>query len=199
MRLLRVNDYKRMPWKNGDGETTEILVSPPDASIETFDWRISMAHVGKAGPFSNFPGVDRTLAVAEGAGLTLALPDREPVALSPASEPFSFSGEVRVDCHLIDGPVDDLNIMSRRSRFRHRMSHCSVNTPTQMRRNADTAVVIVFGGGIDIRLGLHDLALAERDCMQLGSEDPGHFTASSSRPAELFLIEIWRTDTTSRP
>ncbi|MBM7325185.1 HutD family protein, partial [Agrobacterium sp. S2] len=49
-----------MPWKNGGGVTTEIIVHPAKASMADFDWRISMANVAQDGPFSIFPGVDRT-------------------------------------------------------------------------------------------------------------------------------------------
>ena len=50
-----------MPWKNGGGETAEIAVSPPGAALDDFDWRLSMARVETDGPFSAFPGIDRTL------------------------------------------------------------------------------------------------------------------------------------------
>ena len=43
MKILRSNDYRRMPWKNGGGETVEIAVSPERAPLSDFDWRISMA------------------------------------------------------------------------------------------------------------------------------------------------------------
>ena len=39
MRILRGADYKRMPWKNGGGETVEIAVSPEGAALSDFDWR----------------------------------------------------------------------------------------------------------------------------------------------------------------
>ena len=47
MRTLREADYRRMPWKNGGGETIEMMVSPAGASFDTFDWRVSMAYVGE--------------------------------------------------------------------------------------------------------------------------------------------------------
>ncbi|MDP1908248.1 MAG: HutD family protein, partial [Hyphomicrobium sp.] len=43
MRILRAKDYRRMPWKNGGGETTEIAISPEGAALDSFDWRVSMA------------------------------------------------------------------------------------------------------------------------------------------------------------
>ncbi|MGI2035464.1 HutD family protein [Rhizobium panacihumi] len=44
-----------MPWKSGKEETTEIAVFPPDASIDDFDWRISMATVAPDDPFPRSP------------------------------------------------------------------------------------------------------------------------------------------------
>ena len=41
MRILRAPDYRRMPWKNGGGETTEIAVFPAGAGLDDFDWRVS--------------------------------------------------------------------------------------------------------------------------------------------------------------
>jgi len=61
MKILRSADHKRMPWKNGGGETVEIAISPQGAGLADFDWRVSMATVASDGPFSVFPGIDRTL------------------------------------------------------------------------------------------------------------------------------------------
>ncbi len=66
MRMIRSSDYRRMPWKNGGGETVEIAIAPAGASLDAFDWRISMACVASSGPFSRLPGIDRTLAVLAG-------------------------------------------------------------------------------------------------------------------------------------
>ena len=71
MRILRAENYRRMRWKNGGGETAEIAVFPEGAGLDEFDWRISMARVEAGGPFSRFPGVDRTLSILEGEGMVL--------------------------------------------------------------------------------------------------------------------------------
>ncbi|TIN81446.1 MAG: HutD family protein, partial [Mesorhizobium sp.] len=71
MRILRAAEYRSMPWKNGGGVTTEIAVSPSGAGLDDFDWRVSMARVELSGPFSQFAGIDRTLAVLEGEGIVL--------------------------------------------------------------------------------------------------------------------------------
>ncbi|MGN6098907.1 MAG: HutD/Ves family protein [Bosea sp. (in: a-proteobacteria)] len=125
MRIIRAANCKVMPWKNGGGTTTEIAVAPDGASLGDFDWRISMAHVGADGPFSSFPGIDRTLSVLTGNGIRLAFGDGETVALGRATKPFFFAADRAVDGVLIDGAIDDLNVMSRRGRWRHRVERLS--------------------------------------------------------------------------
>jgi environmental stress-induced protein Ves len=125
MRIIRAADYKVMPWKNGGGTTTEIAVSPEGASLSEFDWRISMAHVGQDGPFSSFPGIDRTLSVLTGNGIRLAFDDGETVALDRATAPFFFAADRAVDGVLVDGAIDDLNVMSRRGAWSHRVERLS--------------------------------------------------------------------------
>ena len=74
MSILKLgpDDYRTMPWKNGAGSTTELVIEPPGATLAGgFHWRVSMATVAESGPFSSFPGYDRTLLLLEGQGLEL--------------------------------------------------------------------------------------------------------------------------------
>jgi len=125
MRILRASEYKTMPWKNGGGVTVEIAIHPPGASVDAFDWRVSMATVAQDGPFSSFPGIDRTLAIIEGNGLALAISGHEPVALTTKSTPLPFAADVPVDATLMDGAIVDLNVMTRRSSFAHSVQRLS--------------------------------------------------------------------------
>lgn len=121
MQLLRAADHKRMAWKNGGGETVEIIVSPPQAGIDSFDWRISMATIMQDGAFSSFAGVDRTLTVLSGDGIELTIADRPAAILSPASWPYAFPADVSCSARLLGGTVTDLNVMTARSRFTHKV------------------------------------------------------------------------------
>ena len=120
MQILRHSDYRRMPWKNGLGVTEEVIAFPPGSDIASFGWRLSIAHVGADGPFSVFLGLDRTIALLDGNGLILDLPDRT-VELDPKGEPFAFSGDLEISSRNKDGATIDLNIMTRRGQFSHRM------------------------------------------------------------------------------
>jgi hypothetical protein len=100
-------------WKNGGGSTRTLAVHPPDATLDDFLWRVSLAEVSSPGEFSLFPGIDRTILVWSGSGLVLRAPDWS-FELQQPFLPFSFEGEDTIDCELIAGPTIDLNVMVRR-------------------------------------------------------------------------------------
>lgn len=126
--MLRASTYRRTRWKNGGGETMEIAISPAGASLDNFDWRISMATVATDGPFSQFPGVDRTLCILDGAGIELGIDDEPTHRLDHESEPFVFSGDAAAHSKLIDGAVTDFNVMTRRDRFSHGVQRMRLHT-----------------------------------------------------------------------
>lgn len=108
--------HRVMPWKNGLGETLEVARSPDGRTLDSFDWRVSVAPVVADGAFSVFPGIERTIAVIEGAGMELALADGGKHTLKPGL-PFTYDGGMAIDGRLIDGPVWDFNVMARRGTF----------------------------------------------------------------------------------
>ncbi len=69
--VLQPADYVRKPWKNGGGVALDLHVEPAGAGMDAFDWRASIALVQRSGPFSHFPGVDRTIVLLEGTGMRL--------------------------------------------------------------------------------------------------------------------------------
>lgn len=113
MRILRVRDRVVTPWKNGGGTTAEIAAHPPDAGLNDFDWRVSVADVRTGGPFSRFDGIDRKLALLKGA-LSLTIEGRGTIALTPDSPPLEFPGDVKTDAVLTSDAAQDLNVMTRR-------------------------------------------------------------------------------------
>jgi len=116
-RLLTPADYRRMPWRNGGGRTTEIATHPAGAALDAFDWRVSVADIVKDGPFSRFAGIDRTIVPIAGAGMRLD-GDGHAVLLAALFEPYAFRGEDAITCTLVDGPVRDFNLMVSRERMR---------------------------------------------------------------------------------
>lgn len=114
MKILRAAERIAQPWKNGGGVTREVALLPQGAGFDDFDWRVSIADVQTAGPFSRFDNIDRTLMILRGR-LHLAFADRE-VTLDPGSAPFVFPGDAACSGTPLGGPVTDLNVMTRRGR-----------------------------------------------------------------------------------
>ena len=101
-----------MPWRNGRGVTTELFREP--AGEGDFDWRISLAGVDEDGAFSLFPGIDRHLVVVDGAGLRLRFDDGGEELAAGWLAPIFWDGGRGSSAELIDGPIRDFGVMTRR-------------------------------------------------------------------------------------
>jgi uncharacterized protein len=186
MRILRSAAYRRMPWKNGGGETTEIAIAPAGAALDAFDWRLSMAHVATPGPFSMFPGIDRSLAVLAGTGITLNIDGRGAVRLDQQSPPFAFPADIKVEATLADGAIDDLNIMTRRGGWRHLMSRLSLAAPTRLARLGDVLIVVTRARGADLRGD----RLAPGDAVIV--DDAPALELTPDAAGAFYAIDLWR-------
>ena len=117
--VIDVSELQPKPWKNGAGVTREIAVEPADATLDDFEWRISVAEIARDAPFSAFAGVDRCIVLLQGHGMRLRSNDGAIDArLDRPLEPFRFAGDVPVTATLIDGPCVDFNVMVRNIRWR---------------------------------------------------------------------------------
>ncbi|QNK03020.1 HutD/Ves family protein [Dyella telluris] len=114
--IVRGADMQPQPWKNGMGVTREVARFPTDAGGDDFVWRISVAEVNSASPFSTFPGIDRQIVLLDGDGFTMTLDGSQPHALTTPLEPFAFPGEAQVDVAMAGGATRDFNLMVRRAR-----------------------------------------------------------------------------------
>lgn len=140
MSILRLADCPAKPWKNGLGRTRELAVHPPGAGMDDFLWRVSVAEVESAAPFSAFPGIDRVIVLLAGDGFTMKLDDGRTHALTTLGVPFAFPGEAGVDVALAGGPCRDFNLMLRRGRVRGGIEVWR----TAGARQADAAIVLVY-------------------------------------------------------
>jgi len=154
VRLVQPSEHRVMPWKNGFGTTTEIAIDPPDAVVGgRFRWRLSIADVERSGPFSAFPGYERTIMVIAGRGMDLAVGDQPARRLDRLFDPFVFSGDATAECRLLDGPIRDFNLMVERSSLQSRMAVVRLDS---MPRTLDLAsadrIIHCFDGLIDLRM-----------------------------------------------
>ncbi len=106
--LIDVPAVAPQAWRNGGGQTRELLVWP---STGPWQLRISRADIERDGAFSAFAGVARWFTVLQGAGVTLQFGPTTH-ALRPGDAALRFDGAQAPDCRLIDGPTQDLNLMT---------------------------------------------------------------------------------------
>nr|WP_245413978.1 HutD family protein [Fulvimarina endophytica] len=178
-----------MAWKNGGGETIEIAVHPAGAGLDGFDWRISMARVESDGPFSAFPGVDRTLAILEGEGMELDIDGFGRHRLTPETAPFTFPADAATEASLLGGPITDLNVMARRGTAKHRVSRIDISSETSVRPCAEWTILIPLGP-VASKAGEGSSAmLGPRDALLLERGDPS-ILLRTDMPQTAFLIEI---------
>ncbi|MCW6510141.1 HutD/Ves family protein [Lichenifustis flavocetrariae] len=189
VRVIRAAECRRMPWKNGGGETIEIAVHPEGAGLEDFDWRLSAARVATDGPFSTFPGVDRTLAILEGVGLELRVGEDAPVLLRRETLPYAFPADEPTEAQLLEGPITDLNVMTRRGRIVHTVQRLDVEGRLQLALNGEVALIFCAVGTLQIEAGP---TLGARDCALIQPACDG-LSIAADQGTIVYLIEIRST------
>lgn len=137
-------DIAPTPWKNGGGATREIACWPPGSALDGFDWRISVATIAAAGPFSTFDGIDRNIALLTGDGVLLRGAHGTHRLDQPLA-PFAFAGESPMHATLLGGASEDFNVMTRRCRCRAHV-HVWRAASELPRTPGDAALVLAVRG-----------------------------------------------------
>jgi environmental stress-induced protein Ves len=124
--VLSASVRRVVPWRNGAGTTTVVAEGWPDGadgadSVDGADgagpasepvWRISIATIERAAPFSAFAGVDRLLMPLSPAGLDLVIDGRR--VRGEAFDVLPFAGESAVEAVDVTTRGLDLNLMTVR-------------------------------------------------------------------------------------
>lgn len=144
-----------MPWLNGGGWTTEIIAWP---TPDRWDWRLSVADIQEDGPFSVFENTDRTIALLEGNGFALTMDHGHIESVADRYSPYSFPGDEDCSCRLLDGPVQDLNLMARRGTVDHRLVFIEISGSVELSSmvNGEVEIAVVVAG--QMSLGDHPLS-----------------------------------------
>jgi environmental stress-induced protein Ves len=186
LKIVRASDCRSTRWKNGGGSTTQIAVEPAGASFDAFDWRISMATVATDGPFSAFAEIDRSLALVSGNGMALTIGSDAPVTLRRGSDPVSFAGDVATSARLIAGEITDLNVMTRRLRFSHRLRR--IHEPVSCEFGADVGVVLSFNDSTTLASEHGVATLDHGDAAIIASARDGRFRIVPIGASDCYLV-----------
>jgi len=186
--ILRARDQPASPWKNGGGMTRQIAACPEGAGLADFDWRVSVATVAAAGPFSTFPGVDRLMLVL-GGRLTLDMAGASPVTLDAASSPFAFPGDAPVSALNPATPVTDVNVMVRRGRFTARLERRRI-AGTAAVVGQDVTLIVARAGGVAVALAAHADELDAWDVARIEGARGALIRLRSAAPRDVVVAHV---------
>lgn len=139
--IIRAESYQEVPWRNGGGFSRVI------AGGDDEGWRLSVATIERDGWFSDYSGFDRTIVAIDGKGIELTV-DGVAKCLQRRYEPFSFSGDAKTTCRLLDGPARDFNVVTRRDRWSHTVAISRVMGPRLRLAVGQLCFVYVLRGTI---------------------------------------------------
>jgi len=182
VRIIRSADYPTRPWKNGGGTTRDIAVSPPGASLDDFDWRLSLAQVDRDGAFSRFDNVERTLVLLSGA---MTLHEQARRIDLVRHEPVTFEGERAIEATLAGGATLDFNVMTRRGRARHVVRRESFSKQVSLATPAGRTLALF---ALDSGLTLDSEQLHPYDTAIISASQVA--PAASTRAVAALVIEI---------
>lgn len=182
--LLSAAGRAQVPWKNGGGVTQTVAAFPSDAGPDAFMWRVSIAEVSTAGPFSTFPDTDRHLSVLEGA-LLLSVVGQPSAELSHDSAGLAFPGDVAASGTPIDGPVLDLNVMTRRGQFRAEVEQLSSENPVPI--GAEIAILVATAPA-HVTCGRTWAALDRLDALTMTNHAGRLLSVTAGGPVHLIQI-----------
>ena len=181
------------PWKNGGGSTTEIAIAPVGASVDKFDWRISLATIVASGPFSAFPGIERSLALIEGAGVALDIGDEARFVLSQDNPIVEFAGEAQVSATLTLGPTTDFNVMTRRESCHHRLGRRLLSGPSEFAPRGDVTILFLAeGDSLSVSSDSERIGLVRYDAVIF---DSGAIWTLEAGQATVFVVDIFFSKT----
>ncbi|OQR89517.1 hypothetical protein THRCLA_09711 [Thraustotheca clavata] len=104
-----LDEIEPMPWKNGGGQTRQLVAWPQDT--EEWTVRVSIADVEQDGPFSSFDGIRRWFTVLAGDGVRLY----DEMDICVGDKLYEFDGGLAPSCTLLGEKVQDFNVMYRES------------------------------------------------------------------------------------
>ena len=186
--LIPFASLSPVPWKNGGGSTTEIAIGPPNAGFEDFDWRVSLATIEKDGAFSQFPGVDRTLALVEGHGMTLEI-DGDPVLITDGDPVVAFDGSSEVTAKLSRGGSTDFNAMTRSDRCYHTFGRRRLAGISTFVARADiTVLFLAEGEALELRNEKERIGLVRFDAVVL---EAGSVWKLEAGQAMIYIVDIY--------
>jgi uncharacterized protein len=185
---LKNGSYDRKPWKNGGGITEDVWLYPAGAGHDDFDIRLSLAEISQDGPFSSFPGIDRTITLVGGDPFVLDFGDGVRHAMTHL-KPLSFDGALTPDSRLDGKPSRDFNVMTRRGRWSHEVAiHRDGGSFTIFAPEHGVTIVHVVSGRWQVRAANMHATAGARDTVIVQGEP--HLTVEAAAGSEAIVATL---------
>jgi len=189
-KLIAFASLSAAPWKNGGGSTIEIAIGPPGATVLNFDWRISLASISHSGPFSSFPGIDRTLALVDGPGLTLDIDGTRHLLLDIDDSTVSFAGEASASVILDGAATLDFNVMTRRAVCQHKFGRRHFDGSGSFAPGGQRSVLFLAAGeSLSVSCDDERIGLVRYDCVLF---EPGKLWTLEGDDVTVFIVDIYQ-------
>ncbi|HHR6223915.1 TPA: HutD/Ves family protein [Providencia alcalifaciens] len=190
IQILTSQDYKKMPWKNGQGFTLELARSHGEG-LENFDWRVSIADVKSAGPFSYFPNKQRIIGVLEGSGMVLQIDNNPPVSLLQ-KQFHAFHGESDVYAELINEAIRDFNVIYNPEKYLARLQWVSSESVTSWISHGHCVLIFNLQGKLDVQVDGKHWVLNDFETLLVQKESiPAQYIASAELFGDFCVIELF--------
>ncbi|WP_369309187.1 HutD family protein [Providencia rettgeri] len=190
VQVLTVQDYRSMPWKNGQGVTLEVARSHGEG-LDDFDWRVSIADVKTAGPFSHFLNRQRIIGVLEGEGMILHVDTQPPVTLRQ-KEFFAFKGESDVHAELVKDAIRDFNLIYNPEKYSARLQW--VNSAPSNTWISDANHILIFNTApnLGLQVNLQTFALNQSETLLVrNNRQPLQLTTQQFSEQSYCIIELF--------
>ncbi|MGO1120470.1 HutD/Ves family protein [Rhodovibrionaceae bacterium A322] len=189
MQLIKFENYQRMAWRNGGGQTAEIASDrvPPLSTDDpaAFDWRVSLAEVGRDGPYSDFSGYTRILTLVSGGGTLLTDPQGQRLRIDQLYSPQTFSGDLAYDGQLLAGPIRNFNLIYRPDRLQARVARLDLTDSLLLPEKRPSESQLLFAAQTDKAITLdgpdQKLCLRQGDSLFCPAADPADFPAGRAK------------------
>ncbi|MGB8434861.1 MAG: HutD family protein [Burkholderiales bacterium] len=194
MRVLRSREHPRLAWKNGLGVSRIIAVSPDGAGYDTLRWQVSITEIASSCPFSRLPGLDRQFMLLEGRGVELDCHDEVAGTvirhhIDTAFEPITFSGDWRTECRLTAGPVQAMNVVTRRGMASSRIAAHAISERIVLERAPGESLVVMAASGV-VTAGSSGAPLEARDAVLVDSQADGETPFLPVEGAQVQLVAV---------
>lgn len=186
LRRFAIEALPREAWKNGGGWTRTVASHGP---ADQPAWRVSVADIGAAGPFSRFDGMDRTAVMVQGGALGL-IGQHQAWRFDGPGSFAQFPGELALQCEAPQQPTQLWNVMVRRGQAQADL--LIVEDETVSLPSAPDLLLLVLRGRFELNMrGTEPLVLAQgqglhlQDLVAAGQLAP-------SEPNSLLLVTALR-------